>query len=106
MMELDVEKGLIHTHDVVGASSNCGLQEFVVIRIVANGLDKRNRLNHLRVKFDNSENRGEHRHCPLFGELVEYPTVLLQNRQRHRKPKTAFLPRFENLRWRAFPKYA
>src|ERR1700722_18098970 len=37
MMELDVEKGLIPAHDIVGACSNCGLQEFVIIRISENG---------------------------------------------------------------------
>ena len=55
-MELDVEKGLIPAHDIVGACSNCGLQEFVIIRIAANGLGKRDRLNDLRAELDNFEN--------------------------------------------------
>jgi hypothetical protein len=53
MTGLDVEKSLVTAHDVAGAGSNCGLQEFVIIRIAANGLGKRDRLNDLRVELDN-----------------------------------------------------
>jgi len=80
-MELYIEKGLIPAHDVVGAGSNCGLQEFIIIRITANGHAKRDRLNDLRVEFDNFENGVEHRHLPLFSKLVEDATVFIQNGQ-------------------------
>jgi hypothetical protein len=90
-MELDVEKGLIPAHDVVGAGSNCGLQEFVIIWIAANGLGKRDRINDLRVELDNFENGIEHRHLPLFGKLIEDATVLIQNGQRYRWAKALFL---------------
>jgi hypothetical protein len=62
-MELDVEKSLIPAHDIVGACSNCGLQEFVIIRIAANGLGKRDRLNDLRAELDNFENGVETSIC-------------------------------------------
>ena len=90
-MELYVEKGLIPAHGIVGAGSNCGLQEFVTIRIAANELGKRNRLNDLRVELDNFENGVEHRHLPLFGKLVEDTTVFVQNGQRYRKTKALLL---------------
>jgi len=104
-MELDVEKSLIPAHDIVGACSNCGLQEFIIIRIAANGLGKRDRLNDLRAELDNFENGLEHQHLPLFGKLVEDTTVFFQDGQRYRKAKALLLPRFENLKWRALPKH-
>ena len=77
---------------------------FVIIRIAANGLGKRDWLNNLRAELDNFENGVEHRHLPPFGKLVEDTTVFVQNGPRYRKTKALLLPRFENLKWRALLK--
>jgi len=91
MMGLEIEQRSIAAYDVAGTGSNSCFEEFVIILIATNGLGKRDGFHHLRVEFDNPQNRAQHRHRSLPGKLVEHRTVFVQNRRGDREADALFL---------------